>query len=478
MQSIPVSIRRASRVLVLGTSFVLSLGAAASCADESATVAEATLQPPERMLPPAPAAVVEDARAPQLPAIDVAGRVVNDADEVVVGRPIVIVDHRGKRQEVLTDEDGGFYAGTVAPPYDLLVEAAPSGAVITPLVFLGLQRADPRLEVFEHQGPTERAEAQSIRIGVKLPPCRSVDTGCWVSVVTWSPRGCGGTAGSYVAGTPGAVYDVEHSWSDAVVPASETVDVHVLIGDADYTQYAYAHVDHVAARPGELTDVGVVTAAEIGSSEPVSIAARTPGAPADWGWTLASELELPGGAPMSLRYEWSASSAMRLPILPGATWRVAAWVQHPPTPDRPYFQRSAQAWSGTLPLETTNVALTVPAVPEPMRPALEGPFSRRERALVWDGHAPALASVVLVDLARSEQRFRVFTAEPDVPLRRLEALGLRRIDHGAHVLDLTTTPGATVDELTDPDESHRKDRFDLRVAGGTTYQRFRFTVTQ
>jgi hypothetical protein len=478
MLSTLVSVRRVSRVLALGSSIALSLGAALSCADDSAAIAEAPASPPARRLPPPPSpAMMEDARAPQLPAIAVAGRLVDDAGAAVVGRPLVIVDRRSQRQELLTDEDGGFRAAAVAPPYDLLVEAAPSGAVITPVVFLGLRRADPRLEVFERQGPLTRPDAQSIRIAVQLPPCRAVETGCWVSVVTWSPSGSGGTAGSYTAGTADGIYDVEHSWHDGALKPSETIDVHVLVGDADYTQYAYARVDHVTARPGELTDVGVVVAGAIASTEPVSIAALAADTPEGWDWTLASELELPGGATMSLRYEWSSSSSMRLPVLPGASWHVGAWVQHPPTPDRPYFQRSAQAWSGSLPLATTNVALDVPNTPDTLRPELEGTLSRRARALVWDGHAPALASVVLVDLARGEQRFRVLTAEPEVPLRRLEALGLRRVTTGPHLLDLTTTPGATVDELTDPDDAHRRDRFDVHVAGGTTYQRFRFTVT-
>ena len=420
---------------------------------------------------------MEDARAPEPPALDVAGRVVDDVEEPVVGRPIVIVDQRGRRQELLTDEDGGFRAAGVAPPYDLLVEAAPSGAVITPLVFLGLRRADPRLEVFERQGPTARPDAQAIHLGVKLPPCRAVEAGCWVSVVTWSPSGGGGTAGSYAAGTEDASYDVDHAWHEVAVGANEIIDVHVLVGDADYTQYAYARVEHVAARPGAATAVGVVTPAPVESSEPVSVAARMAGSPDGWDWTLASELELPDGAAMALRYEWSAASAMRLPLLPGARWHVGAWVQHPLTPDRPWFHRSAQVWSGTLPLATTDVALDVPPLPEPLRPELEGTFSRRARALVWDSGAPALASVVLVDLGRGQQRFRAFTAAGEVSLRGLEALGLARVENGAHLLDLTTTPGATVDELTDPDEQHRKDRFDVHVAGGTTYQRFRFTIT-
>jgi hypothetical protein len=418
-----------------------------------------------------------DAQPPELPAFDVAGRLVDDAESPVVGRALAIVDHLGRRQEVLTDEDGGFQAAGVAPPYDLLVEAAPSGAVTTPVVFLGLGRADPRLEVFERQGPAPRAEPQPIRVGVNLPPCRSADVGCWVSVVTSSPSGGGGTAGSYTAGTESAVYDVEHAFRTAVVGANETIDVHVLVGDADYTHYAYAHLDHVAARPGEPTEARALRPAPVASSEPVSVAAGSNGAPDGWDWTLASELELSGGALIPLRYEWAAASSMRLPLLPGATWHVGAWIQHPPTPDRPWFHRSAQVWSGTLPLATTDVALDVPGVPEPLRPEVEGTLSRRARALVWGAQPPSLASVVLLDLASGQQRVRAFTTDAEVSLRRVEALGLPRIAQGPHVLDLTTTPGATVDELTDPDAQRRKDRFDVHVAGGTTYQRFRFVVT-
>ena len=475
--SISVSLRRSLRAVVLGSSVALALGTAISCADDSPAIGAPPFAAPARTLPPAPPVVAADARAPDLPALDVAGRVVDDVEEAIVGRPIVVVDQHGRRQELLTDEDGGFRAPGVAPPYDVLVEAAPSGAVTTPLVFLGLRRADPRLKVFERQGPTTRPDPQQLHLGVKLPPCRAVEAGCWVSVVTWSPSGGGGTAGAYAEGTESAVYDVEHAFRTAAVAATETIDVHVLAGDVDYTQYAYAHVEHVAARPGEQTDLGIVSPAPATSSEPVSVAAGMRGAPDGWDWTLASELELSGGATMALRYEWAATSSMRLPMLPGATWHVGAWVQHPPTPERPWFHRSTQVWSGTLPLATANVALDVPPVPEPLRPEIEGTFTRRARALVWGARAPALASVVLVDLASGQQRFRAFTTDAEVSLRRIEALGLRRIAQGAHVLDLTTTPGATVDELTDPDEHHRKDRFDVHVAGATTYQRFRFVVT-
>jgi hypothetical protein len=478
MQSSHVLARRSSLAALTVTSFIAILGAASSCADEAARASDTDAQRPARALPPVAPAAEADAEVPELPTIDVGGRVVDDLAWALKGRPNAVVDRRGKRQEVLTDEDGGFYAMGVVPPYDVLIEQAPSGAVITPLVFLGLRRTDPRFEVFERQGTTMRPAAQPIRIGVKLPPCRATEGSCWVSVVTSSPSGGGGTAGSYVDGTQNAVYDVDHTWREVTTRPAETIDVHVLVGDAEYTEYAYAHVTRVPVHPGEPSDLGVVVPAPVESTEPTTPSAHTSGMPEAWQWTLASQLELPGGAAIALRYDWSASTSMRLPMLPGATWRVGAWAQHPPTPDRPYFHRSAQAWSGTLPLSTTNVALDVPMAPEPIRPAMEGTLSRRGVGLAWDGQTPSLASVVLVDLARGKQRFRAFTAEPEIALRRLEALGLARLEPGEHVFDLTTTPGAIVDELTDPDEHRRKSRVDVHVPGATTYQRFRFVVTQ
>lgn len=469
---------RSIPLLALVGCVAVTLGSAASCADDEARIGDTSSEPPARTVVPSAPEARADARAPEPPAIDVAGRVADERDAPVVGRSITLVDRRGKRQETLTDEEGGFYVKAVAAPYDLLVDAAPSGAVITPLVFLGLARARPRLEVFERQGSTPRPAPQPLRVGVKLPSCRAIDGSCWVSVVSASPSGGGGSAISYTSGTDTALLEVDHSWREETLRPSEALEVHVLAGDADYTQYAYARLAHVPARPGEPTDVGMLVPAPVASSDPVSMTGHSEGCPEGWQWTLASQLELPGGAELSLRYDWLPSSSMRLPVLPGATWRVGAWVQHPPTPERPYFHRSSQAWSGTLPLGTTNVALDVPTAPEVIRPAMEGTLSRRALGLAWDGHAPALASLVLADLGRGKQRFRAFTASPEISLARLDALGLPRLEPGEHVIDLTTTPGATVDELTDPDPLQRRDRFDVHVAGGTTYQRFRFVVTQ
>jgi hypothetical protein len=431
---------------------------------------------PPRVEPATPAAVADGAIETELPAIDVEGRVVDDRDEHVPGREVVIVDRRGKRHELVTDEDGAFHVGGIAPPYDALVAEAPSGATITPLVYLALRRADPRLEVFERQGPTELPASQPIRVGVKLPPCRAARGACWVSVVSASASGGGGTAGSYVEGTESAVFDLEHAWREPTTRPGESIDVHVLVGDAEYTEYAYARVARVGVRPGEPTELGVAVPLAVESTEPVTVAGHANGLPVGWQWTLASQLDLPDGASIPLRYDWAPMSSMRLPKLAGATWHAGAWAQHPPTPERPYFHRSSQAWTGRLPLGASNVSLDLPLAPVTLRPALEGQLSRSGKGLAWDGREPGLATVVLVDLARGRQRFRAYTAETEIALERLEALGLARLEPGEHVLDLTTTPGVNVDALTAPDERHRRRRFDMQVPGATTYQRFRFVV--
>lgn len=482
MQSLQAP-RRRSFALSLSFSFSLlslfcvAVGAAA-CADDAARVGSAgAVQPPRRVGPATPE-VPPDASAPSLPTVDVHGRVVDDREGGVPGRAVVLVDHRGRRREVITDEDGAFDVHAVAPPYDLLVAEAPAGAVITPLVYLGLQRADPRVEVFERQGPIDRPSSQPLRVGVKLPPCRASGGACWVSVVSASASGGGGTAGSYVEGTETAVLDLDHAWREPTTRPGETIDVHVLAGDAEYTEYAYARLARIGARPGEPTDLGVAVPLAIASTEPVTVAGHANGLPPGWHWTLASQLDLPDGASIPLRYDWAATSSMRLPQLPGASWHVGAWAQHPPAPERPYFHRSSQAWTGMLSLATSNVSLDVPVAPETTRPLLEGQLSRGGKGVAWDAREAALASVVVVDLAYGRQRFRAFTTETEIPLQRLEALGLERLQRGEHVLDLTTTPGASVDELTEPSAPRRRRPFDTKVPGASTFQRFRFMVTE
>ena len=466
-----------TRVLTLALTLAV-VGGVGACADDAAPIATTTTpgNPPRTAAPPT-SATAPDSGALAWPTVDVAGLIVDDGDVPVVGRNITIVDRRGRHEEILSDEDGGFHIQAVAPPYDLLVAAAPSGAVITPLVYLGLNRADPRIEVSEAPGPVTRPQGQPIRVGVKLPPCPRWTGACWVTVVTHSANGHGMTAGSYTEGLESAVYDVTHSWEQEQTQPDEMIDVHILVGDAQYTHYAYAQFVHVEARPGELTDLGMTTPVPIESSPPVTVSERGVAQAEGWQFTLASQLLLSDGATIALRYDWAASSALRLPLLPGAGWQVAGWTQNAPNPDDPSFHLSMQAWSGTLPLSTANVAFDLPTPPAPLRPTMAGDFSRRGAGFAWDGTHPGLAELVVVDATHGGEKLHAFTADAEVSLKRLDALGLARLRQGEHTMDLTTTPGMTADELTEPDAPKRRERFDVDSPGAITYQRFRFVVT-
>ncbi|MDB4944364.1 MAG: hypothetical protein JWP97_3898 [Labilithrix sp.] len=419
-----------------------------------------------------------DVIAESPPAIDVGGVVVDDREEPVVGRPVDLVDARGKHVSRMTDEGGAFWVSDVVRPYDVVVAPAASGAIITPLVYLGLTRDHPRFEVFERGGPVSRPASQPLRVGVVLPPCRAAEGACWVTVTSASASGRGGTAASYVEGAVSAVYDFEHGYDyDSVPPAAETIDVHVLAGDARNTWYAYAAVTGVAASPGEPRDLGMVTPRGIEASAPVTITGRAPGLPEGWQWTLATELDLPGGASIPLRYDWATSSVLRLPRLDGASLRVNAWAQEPNEPAGPVFHRSAQARSGVLPVPCPDVTLDLAPPPVPLRPAPGGEISAHAAGLTWQGDTRALASLVVVDAARGQQRLRAFTSEPQLAYDRLIALGLGRLEPGAHVVDLATTPGLDVDALTEPDETAREERSGIDQPGRSSYQRFGFTVT-
>ena len=404
------------------------------------------------------------------PRIEIGGLLVDDLDEPVIGRPIDIVDASGQRFSLITDEGGGFWALGALAPYDVLVAPAPSGAVITPMAYLGLTRRDPRLEVFEHDGPLMRPASQLLRVSVTLPPCRAPSGTCFVSVVSASATGRGGTAASYGGPSSTTVFALEHAFEKAALAPAESVNVHVLVGDAETTEFAYAAVIDLPASPGAETDVALAPA-PIASSAPVSIAARSAGVPLGWDWTLASELELLDGAVMTLRYDWSSSSSLRLPLLLGASWRVNAWAQAPrddEDDDDNLPRRSSQARSGTLPVPAANVALDLPTPPLPI--ALSG------TSIAWRGE-PSLASVIVIDDVRGAQRFRAFTSEASIPLSRLTAMGLSPLQAGAHTLDLQTTAGADVDSLTEPDDRVRAQRFGLDRPGGATYQRARFMVS-
>src|SRR4051794_32969473 len=92
-----IAARRSFAALTLASCILAAAGAASSCADDAARVGTSDIPRPARAAVPAAPVADDDARAPELATFDVAARVVDDLDGAIIGRPVTVVDARGKR---------------------------------------------------------------------------------------------------------------------------------------------------------------------------------------------------------------------------------------------------------------------------------------------------------------------------------------------------------------------------------------------
>jgi hypothetical protein len=455
------------KLSLVALSFSLATGA---CADD--TRAPSTLAaPPARAAnpasPPASASASSTPHARHAAIHDVAGFVVDDAGVPVLGRSLVVVDARGRRLELMTDDGGMFHAMEVVPPYDVAIEAAPSGPVIVPSAYLGLRRSNPRFELLEHDGSAEQAPSQTVRVALPAPPCSSGP--CWLSVVTTSASGAGAASRTFDASQGPLVVPVTHAFRTDEVAESETIDVDVLTGDASFTELAYAHVGGVDALPGEATDVAA-TASAIATSGPVTVDAAGAAVPPAWEWSVATWLELPSGASMPLQYVSGPALVTRVPLVAGASLGAAAWAQRPEGEDGP--RRSAVAWSGPLDLGTARVRLDLHPGVELARPTEGGRLSRRGTGIAWSPSSSWAITASLLDATDGKHVFVVHTAGSGISLRRLERLGVALPALGPHILDLTEHAATSVDDFVD------ERRAPSARPGASAYQRVRFVVTE
>jgi hypothetical protein len=409
----------------------------------------------------------------------ISGRVEADDGLPIIGRPIAVVDARGKRSEVLSDEGGGFNVPDVSRPYDLVVAGAPSGAVRTPTIFLGLTREDPFIELFERDGPTPRPAAQKLRFAVKPPPCNA--GACAIAVASGSASGAGASSVAY-RDEPLISFEIEHQWLGPIVGAKESIALHVLVFDEARTTFAHACRDGIRAEAGDLTELGILEPASVPASGPVVVSAIARGPAAAWSPSIATWLDLPGETALSFTYGSKREEALRIPLVRGASLRANAWMQHPAVPDRPQLHSALQAWSGTqrVASEGGAVSLELPFAPTPIRPEMDGQLSAGGLGIAWMNPKSAPTPLTEITIGRVEigtLRYRVFTNGEEVPFARLALLGLQALAPGDHVIGLTSSPANTLDDLVHPDASIRHARHDPRRAGAASYQRFRFQVT-
>lgn len=401
------------------------------------------------------------ASSKELSSTSILGRVVDSADLPLPNREIVLADRQGKRIEVTSDARGEFRATGVTVPYDLLLRL-PHGEGILPLAFFGLRTERPQLRVDTNEG-APRVSSQSLRVGVSLPACPAGAGPCWVTLVSVSPSGSGLTSAAYAEGTSPAAFDVEHVFA-ALPRPDESLNVHVLAGDALSTQYAYAYQGNVQASPGERTSLAMTRLSAIPPGGYVTVEARGASASEAWQWMLSTELQLGEGVTIPMRFEMSSRLTMRLPTFAGASWRVAAWAEgESAAPVAP----SLRAWSGTLGLSATSVLLEVPP-PALTAPTLATVDSSNDVLISWTGGS-GLAVAEFADAQFANSQFRAFTTESEIRLSRLEALGIPRPQSGDYLLELRTLPSATLDDGLS--ETRNLGHENLDVPGGSTRQR-------
>lgn len=459
----------------------LSLGVLPGCADEREPSSGVFVGPAPRLPPSSPGSEVVsgDAGGDAPFGTMITGRVETDDGLAIIGRPIAVVDARGQRREVLSDEGGGFNVPDVVRPFDLAVAGTPSSTVPTPTIFLGITREDPFIELFERDGPKTRPAAQTLRFAVKPPPCASAS--CTIAIVSGSAEGGGGTSVAYrdEANVP---FEIEHAWTGDFVSAKESIALHVLTFDEERTTFAYAKREGVSAASGDLTELGILEPAPIPVSGPLVVSVLARGSASAWSPSIATWLDLPGNASLSFSYGSQREETLRLPLIHGATLRTNAWMQHPAVADRPQFHSAVQAWSGIVPIPADGGAfsLLLPFAPLPIRPQMDGHLSATGLGFAWLNPSGAPAPLTELTVTRVDTgtlRYRVWTTGDEVSFAKLSMLGMKPLRPGDHLVGITSSPADALDDAVHPDPSVRHARYDVRRRGATTYQRFRFQVT-
>lgn len=411
----------------------------------------------------------------------ITGRLETDDGQPIIGRPLAVVDARGERREVLSDEGGGFNVPNVVRPYDLAVAGSPSTNRPTPTVFLGITREDPFIELFERDGPKTRPAAEILRFAVKPPPCLSITATCTIAVVSGSESGAGGSAVPY--GEAGNVlFEIEHEWSGDVVGAKERIALHVVTFDDARTSFAHASIEDIRAAAGDLVELGILEPAPVPASEPLLVSALVRGPAAAWSPSIATWLDLPGNAALAFSYGSNREESMRVPVIHGATFRANAWMQHPAVADRPQFHSAVQAWSGSQPVarDGGTLSLVMPVAPTPIRPQMDGHLSAGGLGYAWTNPPGAPLPLNEITVARVDSgvlRVRVWTSSDEIPFSKLQTLGVQPLQPGDHVIGITSSPTDSLDDAVHPDATIRHARYDVRRRGSATYQRFRFKVT-
>jgi hypothetical protein len=421
---------------------------------------DASTPPPS---PPAPTGA--DAGAPDATASFDLHVSLIDRDVPVAGRTIVVADARGRTTSGMSAADGSCSFPGVTPPYD--VALLPTSGALATQAFLGLHAADVRIDPQGAGSTNSRAKA-TINAAIAYPSCPS---GCSVQIFTSSPHGFG-SAEAYPTG-PARIGSVsfEHDWTPSA--ASEVFAIDVLVADAGFTNYWYAHADRFSLAPNATENLGTLIPQPISTFGPVTITANDAAIPTDWQKAMQMYLHVPGATPMmSLQRVASSSLVTFLPNVPGATFSVTAWRNAADILDaagNSIETQDCSAMTDSLPLSTNSVALSLDGPPKMIAPLPQGTLSRSDTPIAWAPRAGALTYVSIWPLA-GMNGFNVVTSESSLSAERLRRVGIE-LATGQSTFMLETIGALSMDEIVDP-------RATKSLASGNGYARhvFRFTV--
>ena len=404
-------------------------------------------------------------------ATDLAGTVVDEAGVPVFGRPVSVVDARGRSVSILTDDGGSFHVADVVVPYDVSIAGSPSSTAPVTTAWLGLGTASPRFDVLDRDSaPTPPAPA-TLDMVVTLPPCTNR---CWIAAATASRSGRGQAAASYGVGESRRRITIEHAFLLATPDEEEKATIHLLTGDESFSSYAAAEVVSVVV-PGTGVDLGVLPLAPTEATGAVTVAVRGPDIPAAWHWTVATNLSFPDGASMTLQYVDGPALVTHLPRLGGASFAIGAWAQSPPE-NGSLAQNASFAWSGRLSLTASAVAMDLPTPARLLQPPRGGTLSRRADGFSWTARTGA-SSLVIRDLDRGRPFLRLHAAGASASFDRLARLGIHAPDIGEYLIELTAKPTSSVDDLVSDSAPLSGLEIDSPLAGASAYEQFSFVVT-
>ncbi len=387
-----------------------------------------------------------DAAAP--PPLAISGHVVDDElpPQPVPGRMVTIVDAKGTKTQVTTDDAGSFTAAVVYAPYDTLVGP---GAVTndTPMAYLGLSTVHPRLMANVNLGAGTPRSAM-LNLTFVTPACGDAGT-CRVNEAV-----NGALGGGFIGGN-------DYPPSPALVTVPDTV---MWTGSAAYTVsygalVTNSAVDTFAVGTGTaaLTDGVPFTTAPI-PLMPVPVVEMTVNTSVSVGvasWQapdVIAEVQMPGALDFIVSTATKGPSAViALPDVSafGGTGFLLATAAGTVDVDGNGFFEIFQSNVPLLADSTVGVVAQGPATI--LTPADDGVLSV-SGTVTWAAAAPNQVFKLTLAMSASDggaQTVTAWTSGANVALPRLAALGLVLSQGPSQLAIAGDGPFASLDAVVD-----------------------------